>query len=102
MKTYRVIKYFTDLQDNRHAYKAGDIFPREGMTVSQDRLDELSSSNNRQHRPLIEAVESSKLTGTNKPKADEQKRDTAAQNESDDTSKAQRKPTRKRRTKNAE
>lgn len=55
--TYKVIKYFTDLQDNEHPYNEGDIFPRSGVTVSAERLKELSGSDNRQGVPLIEAVE---------------------------------------------
>mgnify|MGYP003531703638 FL=1 len=52
---YKVIHYFEDLQDFNHSYKPGDIFPRLGMKVSEDRLKELSSSNNRQKKPLIKA-----------------------------------------------
>lgn len=54
---YRVIKFFTDLQDNNHAYKVGDIFPHDGMKVSEMRLKELSTDANRRHMPLIEKVE---------------------------------------------
>lgn len=53
---YRVIRYFTDLQDHEHPYKAGDKFPRKGLTVSRSRIVELSTSENRQGVPLIEAV----------------------------------------------
>ena len=35
---YKVIKYFTDLQDNGFAYKEGDEFPRKGITVLPSRL----------------------------------------------------------------
>ncbi|MEX6262121.1 Rho termination factor N-terminal domain-containing protein [Staphylococcus haemolyticus] len=55
--TYKVIKYFTDLQDNSHAYHVGDPFPRTGLDVSKERLTELSTDNNRQNKPLIERVE---------------------------------------------
>lgn len=55
--TYKVIKYFTDLQDNSHAYRVGDPFPRAGLDVSKERLTELSTDNNRQNKPLIERVE---------------------------------------------
>ena len=61
---YRVIKAFTDLQDKKYAYKAGDIFPREGVTVSADRLEELSSNKNKRGIPLIEEV---KKEATEKP-----------------------------------
>lgn len=54
---YKVIKYFTDLQDNNHAYHVGDSFPRNGLDVSDERLTELSTKNNRQNKPLIERVE---------------------------------------------
>lgn len=54
---YRVIKYFTDLQDDRHAYNVGDEFPRKGLKVTKKRLNELSSSKNKQGVPLIEPVE---------------------------------------------
>lgn len=57
MKKFRVIKYFTDLQDNNFAYHEGDLFPREGLEVSNKRIKELSTSANRRKQPLIEAVE---------------------------------------------
>ena len=58
--TYKVIKYFTDLQDNDRPYNVGDIFPYEGKEVTPSRLAELSSSNNRRGIPLIELVKDSK------------------------------------------
>ena len=54
---HKVIKYFTDLQDNNHAYNVGDVFPREGAKASEERLAELSGKNNKQGAPLIEKVE---------------------------------------------
>ena len=53
---YKVICYFTDLKDRNHPYHVGDIFPREGMEVSEKRLQELSGRNNKRKRPLIELV----------------------------------------------
>ena len=50
---WRVIAYFEDLQDNSRPYNPGDVFPREGLTVTPERLNELSSSENAQKRPLI-------------------------------------------------
>lgn len=50
---YKVIKYFEDLKDNRHPYKMGDIFPRNGLEVSESRFDELSGDKNRRGEPLI-------------------------------------------------
>ena len=54
---YKVIVYFTDLHDNDHEYHEGDIFPREGVKVADERLAELSGSNNKRGIPLIEKVE---------------------------------------------
>ena len=52
---YRVIRYFTDLQDNDHPYNVGDVFPRDGMTVTDERIAELAGSDNKQRTPLIKA-----------------------------------------------
>ena len=54
---YRVIVFFTDLQDNNQPYTVGDTFPREGLEVSADRLAELSGCDNLRKMPLIELVE---------------------------------------------
>lgn len=54
---YKVLAYFTDLQDNNHPYNEGDIFPRDGLSVSENRLQELSSTRNRRKIKLIELVE---------------------------------------------
>lgn len=57
---YKVISYFTDLQDFNHPYKVGDEFPRLGLKVSDKRLEELASNKNKQGKPLIEKVEEPK------------------------------------------
>lgn len=54
---YRVIKYFTDLQDNNHEYNVGDIYPHNKKKVSAGRIKELSTDKNRRGIPLIEKVE---------------------------------------------
>lgn len=54
---YEVIKYFTDLQDNNHAYKVGDTYPRKGVKLDEKRAAELAGSANKQGQPLIKAVE---------------------------------------------
>ena len=53
-------EYFTDLQDNNYEYNVGDTFPRKGLNVSNERLTQLSTKENRQNKPLIERVESDK------------------------------------------
>ena len=53
---YKVIKHFTDMQDNNFAYNVGDEFPRKGMSVLPSRIKELASDKNRQGCPLIEEI----------------------------------------------
>ena len=53
---YKVIKSFTDLQDNNYAYYVGDTFPRNGVDVGAERIAELSSDKNLQGVPLIEEI----------------------------------------------
>ena len=53
---YKVIKHFTDLQDNNFAYNVGDEYPRKGMSVLPSRIKELASDKNRQGCPLIEEI----------------------------------------------
>jgi len=50
---YKVIHFFNDLQDFNHAYHVGDDYPRMGVKVSDARIAELSSSKNKQGKPLI-------------------------------------------------
>lgn len=64
---YRVIKYFTDLHDNNYPYSVGDIYPRQGITVSNGRLAELAGSNNKQGQPLIELVKEAPARKAKKP-----------------------------------
>ena len=65
---YKVIKYFTDLQDNDYAYYVGDTFPRNGVEAGAERAAELSSDKNLQGVPLIEEV-------VEKPKRTRKKKD---------------------------
>ena len=51
---YKVIKSFSDLQDNGFVYKAGDTFPRLGKEVTKERLKELLSEGNKRGEKLIE------------------------------------------------
>lgn len=56
---YKVIRFFTDLQDNNRAYSVGDPFPHAEASypVSESRLAELAGSDNLQGEPLIQHVE---------------------------------------------
>lgn len=73
---YKVIKFFTDLHDNDHAYNVGDIFPHKGVTVTEARLAELAGSDNRQGQPLIVYVEDAPKA-EEKPKAETPKKPAA-------------------------
>ena len=65
---YKVIKSFTDLQDNNYAYYVGDTFPHNGVEDGAERIAELSSDKNLQGVPLIEKV-------AEKPKRTRKKKD---------------------------
>lgn len=57
---YKVIKFFTDLQDNNYPYNVGDTFPRNGLDVLPSRLKELAGKKNKQGEPLIEKIDEEK------------------------------------------
>ena len=57
---YKVIKHFTDIQDNNYAYNEGDMYPREGMSVLPSRIRELATDENRQGVALIVEVDEEK------------------------------------------
>lgn len=56
---YKVIKFFTDLQDNNRPYTVGDIFPHidASYPVTDKRIAELAGNDNLQGVPLIQLVE---------------------------------------------
>lgn len=54
---YKVIKAFTDLQDNNFLYKEGDTYPREGFDVLPSRIKELATTANRRGEILIKEIE---------------------------------------------
>lgn len=53
---YIVIDNFNDLEDNHHKYVVDDIYPCEKRDVSQERIEELSTVNNKLKRVLIKEV----------------------------------------------
>ena len=67
---YKVIKSFTDLQDNNYAYYVGDTFPHNGVEVGAERIAELASGKNRLGVPLIEEI-TEKPKRTRKKKSEE-------------------------------
>lgn len=59
---YKVIKLFADLQDDNYIYKEGDVYPRKGLEVTEERIAELAGNNNLQHQPLIQPVKQRKAS----------------------------------------
>ena len=57
---YRALVDFSDMQDNSYSYKAGDVFPRKGFVVKQERIKELLSSENKLGKPVIEEIKAEK------------------------------------------
>lgn len=53
---YRVIKLFTDGQDNLYEYNVGDTYPRKGYKPSKERINGLLGTDNKQGVPLIEEI----------------------------------------------
>ena len=76
---YRVIRFFTDAQDNKHAYREGDIYPRKGIVPSDERIRELMSGNNFQRVPLIELVKEKVSVETKVEPKEEQKEESEVQ-----------------------
>lgn len=83
---YKVIKLFTDLQDNGHKYEVGEEYPRLGLKPSLARIAELSGSDNRQKTPLIVEVDdlAEKQEAENKPKRKTSKKKASAAEEKED------------------
>ena len=67
---YKVIKYFTDLQDNNFAYEVGDEYPRKGFSVMPSRIEELVTGKNRRGEPLIEEINEPKKSRSRKTESE--------------------------------
>lgn len=55
--SYKVICAFTDLQNHNHVYLVGDKFPHDNKIVSESRIRDLLSKNNKIGKPVIKAEE---------------------------------------------
>lgn len=71
---YKVIKAFADLHDNNHNYQVGDVFPRAGVSVKDERVAELAGSDNKQETPLIESIDVNPVEETEKVEKEPRKR----------------------------
>lgn len=60
---YRALEPFNDMQDNYFHYNPGDVFPRNGLEVPKERLEELSTSANCRGRAVIEFVNEDPVKG---------------------------------------
>ncbi len=69
MSEYVVIKKFTD-KDDKHVYAVGDRYPYRGFG-KKERLEELSSKNNRRGVPLIKAKDEKKAESVEEKKTSE-------------------------------
>lgn len=57
-KKYEVLQKFIDLQDKKKVYNVGDSFPKPAnKKVTEERIDELSSENNKRGKALIKEIE---------------------------------------------
>jgi hypothetical protein len=74
---YKVLKYFTDLHDKNYPYNEGDIFPRKGIKVTEERLAELAGSDNKRGEPLIVKVEEPQAEEKPEPKKPAKKKKAA-------------------------
>ena len=73
---YKVLKHFFDLQDNNYLYDPEDAncntYPRKGLEPTEERIAELSGSDNKIGCPLIAKVEKKpKKAAAKKPEAAE-------------------------------
>lgn len=57
MEKYVVVySRFKDLKDNNHIYKKGDVYPREGLEPTKERIKELLGKKNQIGEVLIKKV----------------------------------------------
>lgn len=65
MEEYIVVyERFKDLEDNKHVYQKGDVYPREGLEVSKERIKELSTKKNKIGEVLIKKIKSEETKDT--------------------------------------
>lgn len=57
--TYKVVRRFKDVYHGR-IYEVGDVYPAEGLTATEKRLEELSTTKNKYKKVYIEKVQEEK------------------------------------------
>lgn len=68
---YTALIDFIDTQDMNCFYHAGDIFPREGHEVTNERAAELSSSANKLGKPVIVEIKEPQTVKQEQPIVEE-------------------------------
>ncbi len=61
MKLYEVIVRFKDGQDDEYLYQVGDVYPRVGYTPTDERVNEVASTDNRRGVVAIKPLDLSGL-----------------------------------------
>ncbi|WP_425353373.1 Rho termination factor N-terminal domain-containing protein [Staphylococcus coagulans] len=61
MKLFEVIVRFKDGQDDEYLYQVGDVYPRPGYTPTEERLNEVASTDNRRGVVAIKPLDLSGL-----------------------------------------
>lgn len=80
MEKYIVVRQFKDKKDNKYFYDAGDVYPREGMETTEERIKELSTKKNKNKKVYIKKIKIENNDTQEKAKEDdktqEEKQDT--------------------------
>lgn len=97
---YRVVKFFTDLQDGDHPYHVGEAFPRDGVEVTGERIKELSGQENRQGVPLIEYTGEQDSEQETESPVDECEDGADESGDSTESTEPEKKPVKKKSSKN--
>lgn len=71
---YRAIERFADLEDDKFIYDLGMIYPRKGYEPTDERLKELSGSDNKVGKPVIEFFEDPPVVREDKPRNNKSKK----------------------------
>ena len=82
---YKVVRDFTDLQDDGYIYRVGDVFPHGDDIVDNARLLELSTTANKRGMILIKAV----MEEADQEDAAEEAEETEIQPESEENEEAE-------------
>ena len=82
---YEVVYPFKDLKDNNYIYKVSDVYPREELTPTKKRINELASEKNLIGKILIKKIENE----TEKVNETEKTEETEKEEKADETEKTE-------------